>query len=1149
MSKKFYGILSIVFALAVAGDMAAAASRTITHKSALHPAAPARAASIKKARTPAERLLVPVLKKRLAASSTRAKSAAMPRPLDTGISGTTPNFGGFLDAPFYPARLDASCLTDPYNCGVAAAVTADFNQDGKPDIAVLQYDGTLNILLNTGSGAFSAPVAYSNPNVSSTEIEQAFAVDVNNDGYPDIVALDAGNNAILVYLNKGGVFSTPTAISMAGAQVGSIALGDVNGDGNVDVVTIAVTQVNNTLSTLTVQSYLGAGDGTFATPTAALTQSVNVAAFVQPSLTVVLGDVNKDGKLDIAASFIEELSQTGGQIVASVALGNGDGSFGALNVTNPIVVPLNSSFPFFNLSTAGVQIKDLNNDGNPDLAIDTNCIGNTSTLWVALGDGKGNFTSTVQTAGVAVSQQIVYVDVTGDGIPDLVQTNGGLYIWVGNGDGTFSLPADGNSYIEDGGGSQSLALADFNGDGNLDIAQLGGDYKQLSIYAGNGKGSFWGAPALASTTDAIPWPINLGLYDVIDVQGKGYSSALFIDDSSSAEIVTAVGDGKGNLTYVVGLSSAAVPNLGYIEPVQADFNGDGKQDLLIAGTDGSLSVALSNGDGTFQTPVSVGLPALDCEVSYAATGDVNGDGKIDVVVAYVGDSACGGSGGTSSGYFVALGNGDGTFQTPVFTAYGTELYAVTLADMNLDGNLDLILDDAPFQVGGTFAVDLLFGNGDGTFGAGTTVNSNYMISQVIAGDYNMDGKPDLILLSEGEQSDQDYDTTAGILLLPGNGDGTFGAPTQIATGNFFLNGSLTDVNSDGIPDLVVALYGAVGQPNTYYGLSTLLGTGKGEFSSPVNTLESFQSETVLPGNFYNDNAPDFVVQTAYGPALYLGQGGTSISLTNSGASVNFGSQETFTATLAASMSSRPALTGTVSFYDGTTLLGSSSLGSGAATYSLSTLSVGTHSITAVYSGDANFNPNTSAVSAVTVAAVAPAFTLSAAPSSTTVSQGQNGVATLTLTANATFSGSVTLACSGAPANASCTVNPASVTLATGGSATATLVFATTTATASLRGQDAPLSRSPFRSSGALALVALVGMFADRRSRRRLLVALFAVVLLFAGMSLTGCGSSGSNSGSGSVNLVAKGTYTVTVTATPSGGSGSAQTATVSVTVQ
>src|SRR5580704_494633 len=91
-----------------------------------------------------------------------------------------------------------------------------------------------------------------------------------------------------------------------------------------------------------------------------------------------------------------------------------------------------------------------------------------------------------------------------------------------------------------------------------------------------------------------------------DVKGNGYTDTLFIDDNNDAApyIVTGLSDGKGNFTYVTGLAASAVPNLAYLEPVNADFNGDGKQDLLIAGVKGSLSLALSNGDGTFQSPVA-----------------------------------------------------------------------------------------------------------------------------------------------------------------------------------------------------------------------------------------------------------------------------------------------------------------------------------------------------------------------------------------------------------------------------------------------------------------------------------------------------------------------------------------------------------------
>ena len=1140
MTKKISFLLSVVLTLVPAAGIAQTAARKAAQPALQHP----QAAPPATPRTPLERTFLPAIRQRLAARAAHAVPATQARPADTGVATSGPNFGGYLTAPFFPTRTGASCLTDPFNCGVAAALTADYNKDGNPDIAVIQYDGTLNVLLGNGSGSLAAPVPYSNPNVSSTEISQALVADMNHDGYPDIVAFDQGNNAILVYLNlKNGTFAAPIATSVTYnyGSVAAIAIGDVNGDGIPDVVTLAANILGPTSSTVTVQSYLGTGNGNLTAPGTSLTQTISLPVQVEfaGNLAITLGDLNKDGKLDVAVEMFEYTSSNTGQIVATVAPGNGDGSFGALNVTNPISQSFTGPGFFFFMSSAGVQIVDLNNDSNPDVAIDVNATGSDGALIVALGDGNGGFTSTVQTPNVAGSQQIVYADVNGDGIPDIVSSNGLLEIWIGKGDGTFTQQTNGDEYIVDGGSGQSLALADFNGDGNVDVAQLGGDYKQLSLFFGNGKGSFNGAAALSSTTDAMPAPLYIQLNDVADVQGKGYTSALYVDSSgANPDVVTGVSDGKGNFTYVTGLSASAVPNLAYLEPVQADFNGDGKQDLLIAGTDGSLSVAISNGDGTFGTPQSLSLPALDCEVNYAAAADLNHDGFTDIVVAYPGDTACGGSGATPSGYFTILGKTGGAFATPVFTAYGSQLYAVTIADMNMDGIPDLLLDDAPFQNGGSFAVDQLLGNGDGTFAAGTTVKSDYLVSQVIAGDYNQDGKPDLVLLTEGEQTVTDYDTTAGVILMPGNGDGTYGAPEEIGTGNFFLNGSLIDVNNDGIPDLVLALYNTIGQPNTYYGLSTLLGLGGGAFSSPVNTLESLDSELPFPGNFYNDNAPDFIVATAYGTALYLGQGGTTIALTGSGSTVAFGQAETLTATVTQSMPNRPTPTGTVSFYDGTTLLGSAALSSGSADLATSSLAVGSHSITAVYSGSADFNADTSSAVAVTVSAVTPAFSLAATPTTMSIQQGQTGTATLTLTANSTFSGALSLTCSGAPANASCAVNPSTVTLAPGSALSASLILATTTARSAAQLPATPWSKS----SGVLAFAAVLCLFSGRRSRKRLLLMLSLAVLTLSGLALSGCGGS-------STPTASKGSYTITVTATPSGGSGSVQTATVAVTVQ
>jgi hypothetical protein len=1146
MSLKI-ALLSLIAVLPLA-----AAAQTQHATGSPHVATSKATVEASKSLTPAERLLKPYLSTRLAvATADKSVRPETARPAFATPPGQ-PNFGGFLSPAFYPARLASTCVTEPVNCGVSIELTADFDHDGKPDIAALQNNGTLNVLLNNGTGGLATPVSYINPNYSTSVVDLGFAVDVNNDGYADIVELDdandGGNNSVIIFLNqKDGTFGPAQTITLNSDNglVSSLALGDVNADGNIDIVAATATVNSRTSTSLTVQTYMGSGHGTFTLLGTTATPTVDLPAQSQiPTLNgITLGDLNKDHKLDLAIDLEERTGQLTGNLVVTLALGNGDGTFGPLNVNNPVSIPITGSPNNQGLifETTGVQIVDLNNDSNPDIAVDGGGV-----LSVALGNGSLSFSPPVQTANYGNSFQVLYADVTGDGIPDLIQESGELNIWTGKGDGTFILPFNGNSYASDSGATQLLALADFNGDGTLDIAHLDPSFSGISIFNGLGKGSYNGAPMLSSTTDAYPNPAGLTLGTVGDLKGNGFTDAVFVDSSGTAnDVVSGISDGKGNFTYVVALPASAVTNLAYIQPISADFNGDGKQDLVFAGIDSSLSVALSKGDGTFATPIPVTLPALNCEVTYSAAGDLNSDGITDLVIPYPGDFSCGGSGSEPSGYFIALGKGDGTFATPVFTASGAELYSAVIADMNLDGIPDLILDDAPFHAGGSFAVNLLPGNGDGTFATGNTVSSNYLVSQVIAGDINQDGKSDLILLSEGEQTATNPYDTAGILLLAGNGDGTFSDTNQIGTGNFFLNGLLADVNNDGIPDLVTALYGTIGQTNTYFGLSTMLGLGHGQFGAPINTVMPIPALLPLAGNFLADNSTDIIVTTTYGTALFLGQGGTTISLSLSASSIPFGQAETITATLSPSLSSQPAPTGSIAFYDGTTLLGTSPISGGSAVFASSALAVGSHSITAVYAGDSNFNPNSTAAATLAVTTVAPAFTLAATPGTISVSIGQQATATLTLTSNATFSGTVNLACTGLPANASCAVNPASVTLSGASSLNATLIIGTTTSKASTTAANSRGSLLPLSGLGGLSLAGLLCCFGRRRRLPSIVGSVIGVFLLVAmAQGLSGCGSSSSP-----VKTAPKGTYTVTVTATPTTSSAAAQTATVSITVQ
>lgn len=1110
-------------------------------------AIPAKTAQ-KRSKAPVDTFMIPNLRTHAAAASSATAAPRSTHAMDAS-SVATPNFGGYINAPMFAGRNTASLASGIFDTGTTVELEADFNKDGKPDVAVLQEEGTLNILIGDGAGHLAAPVSYLNPNQQTTNVLVAYAADVNGDGNLDVIAYDYLNNAMITWLNLGGgTFNAAvtTQLDTTNGYANMVYVADVNGDGKADIVYNLTTSESNTSTTLVLETQLGAGDGTFGKAAAAKTQQFIVAADAQESQVegMAIADINGDGKLDVALGLNENLGATGVYVVTT-ALGNGDGTFAPLGtaaLTSATIQGINLGFAYLvPFDTSGIYLQDVNGDGKVDIVSDENDV-----VYTAPGNGDGTF-GTVVTSNEIVSQagSAAILDVNGDGKQDFVVAGGTLSVMLGNGDGTFTSPATGSDFIIDPAGSYSVVSGDFNGDGKQDVAQLGSDYKQISLFFSNGS-SFGGAPVVTGSTDpnATDWEmVTSGAYT-----NSGYLSPLMFYANYTTNvfnIYTTVNDGKGNFKPVQTLSAGEPTDLEYFEPFHADFNGDGLEDIAYANATGDVLVALSNGDGTFTTPKAIGIGTQVCPEYYADAKDINGDGKVDIVVPYGSDVSCGQTSGGSAGYWVALGNGDGTFTKPVFTAFGTELYSATLVNLtkNGTGNVALVLNDVPFINGSGYQVSVLPGNGDGTFGTPVTIESSYIISNVSAADINGDNNTDLILSAE-EVAGSDT-STGGILTLPGNGDGTFGVPSIVTSDNWFLGMQVADVNNDGNQDIVATLYSHNGQPVDYYGMVTLLGYGNGQFAAPVSELESLGSETPQVGSFYADGAVDVLTETSYGPALFAGQGGSTFTLTPSGAMINFGDSETLTATVAAVLTGRPAATGTVSFWDGTTLLGTGSVSGGSATFASSALAVGSHSITAVYSGDTNFNPATSASTTITVATVAPAFTLAGSASTVSVTGGAQGIITLALTANSTFTGAVTLACSGMPTNGTCEVNPGSVTLAAGGSAAATLVIGTTgTHTAELLHPASPWETP----AAGLTLASVFGIFIGRRKRIRILSSLGLVVLLSAGAMLVGCGSSG-NAKDKSALTVTPGTYTVTVTATPASGSSAAvQTATVSLTV-
>ena len=335
-----------------------------------------------------------------------------------------------------------------------------------------------------------------------------------------------------------------------------------------------------------------------------------------------------------------------------------------------------------------------------------------------------------------------------------------------------------------------IAAADFNEDGKPDLAVAAN--VRLYVFLGNGDGTF--SPTAASPVgvpsppyDDFPSPY-LGPIAVGDFNHSGHQG-LAIGEFNNQAAAILLGNGTGSFVP----SSAAFANA-FAMPVNAldaaDFNADGNLDLAIVNGVGYQSlVALGYGNGAFNT---AGLFYSGGFSASAAVGDFNGDGKLDTAVVSGGSAALGGSGVT-----VSLGNGDGTFTlasgSPI--SLGTYLSAIAIADFNGDGKLDLAVTDSSDN-----AVIILLGNGDGTFGTPTTIPVGNGPEAIVAGDFNNDGKLDLATANYGDGT---------ITLLLGQGDGTFtqasGSPYTV--GQYPYQITAADFNGDGKLDLATANLG------------------------------------------------------------------------------------------------------------------------------------------------------------------------------------------------------------------------------------------------------------------------------------------------------------------------------------------------------
>jgi hypothetical protein len=336
-----------------------------------------------------------------------------------------------------PTLLGSPTLFNAGSFPQAVAV-ADFNGDGKADLAVADYStGKVSILLGNGDGTFQAAHTYD----VGSEPNSIAVADLNGDGIPDLVTANRASFTVSVLLGNGdGTFQPQRTFaagtpSISGYGPAAVAVGDFNGDGIPDIVT--ANQNTNDVSVL-----LGTGDGTF--------QPQQRFAVGNGPYGVALGDFDGSGHLSIVTANY-------GDTHVSLLLGNGDGTF----------QPQQPLGPFF-FSGVSITTADLNGNGHLDVV----AVGGSGTVGVFLGNGDGTF-QPVQTYNSGLTfnsgpERVVVADVDGDGHPDILVTNWadqGVGVLLGNGDGTFqpSVNFTAGSWV------RGIAVGDFYGDRAPDV--------------------------------------------------------------------------------------------------------------------------------------------------------------------------------------------------------------------------------------------------------------------------------------------------------------------------------------------------------------------------------------------------------------------------------------------------------------------------------------------------------------------------------------------------------------------------------------------------------------------------------------------------------------------------------------------------------
>jgi chitodextrinase len=420
------------------------------------------------------------------------------------------------------------------------------------------------------------------------------------------------------------------------------------------------------------------------------------------------------------------------------------------------------------------------------------------------GGSPGNqFAPPVSLSALVNTHSVATADLNTDGRLDLIAVNSGsnaASVWLGNGNGTFGTRAD----FATGPAPKNIAIGDVNGDGRLDLVSANQDGANVSVLLRTAAGGY---------AAAVNYPACVGTHEVAMGNFDANNSPDLIVACWGGSVVSFLrGNGNGTFAAPVNYTVGSRP----VSVVAGDFNADGRLDAAVANYDGAaISVLIGRGDGTFNPHVSYGVGAGSHSIR---AGDLDGDGDLDLAVANE----------ISSTISVLRGQGNGTFAAAVHYPTGSAPKGVAIADIDGDGLADLLLANTAGNYPtccnpGGDTISLLLNAGGGLFAAAQTYTAGTTPFAIATGDFDADGDLDVVTANWHSND---------LTLL--RNDGSVDPPPQ-----------LTNIASSNITNTTATITWETNEPadtQVQYGPDPVYG-----FNSPLDTARTTSHQVTLTG--------------------------------------------------------------------------------------------------------------------------------------------------------------------------------------------------------------------------------------------------------------------------------------------------------------